>query len=104
MKILDMVSRFEKLALNTPAFRGNELDREMNDEELARAIRLDMESELDAINLYENHLKATRNQKAIETLKHVIKEEKEHFKLFNDLLKELDPEQEEISSEKDSEL
>jgi rubrerythrin len=104
MRVLELASVFEKLAQNTVPFNGTELGREMTDQELARAIRLDLEAELDAINLYSNHLQATKNKKAIETLEHVIKEEKEHLKLFTDLLKELDPEQAEILADKSSEL
>lgn len=104
MKILELAAKFEKLAQNTVPFNGTELGKEMSDQELARAIRLDMEAELDAINLYSNHLQATNNKKAVATLEHIIKEEKEHLKLFEDLLKELDPEQAKIYEEKDSEL
>lgn len=65
--------------------------RKMTDSELARAIRLDLESELDAINLYAAHIEATDNQEAIHVIRHIMNEEKEHATLFFELLKRLDP-------------
>ena len=67
--------------------------RKMTDSELARAIRLDIEAELDAINLYAAHIDATDNQEAIRVIRHVMNEEKEHASLFWRLLQLLDPEQ-----------
>lgn len=67
--------------------------RKMTDEELARAIRLDIEAELDAINLYQAHIDATDNQEAIRIIAHVMNEEKEHAALFWHLLQRLDPKQ-----------
>lgn len=68
--------------------------RELTDTELARAIRLNIEAELDAINLYAAHLDATKNPEAIAILKHVMDEEKEHAALFWELIRRLDPAQE----------
>lgn len=65
--------------------------RKMTDSELARAIRLDLESELDATNLYAAHIDATDNEEAIRVLRHIMNEEKEHATLFWELLKRLDP-------------
>ena len=65
--------------------------RKMTDSELARAIRLDLEAELDAINLYAAHIEATDNEEAKRVLRHVMDEEKEHATLFYELLKRLDP-------------
>jgi|SRR5581483_6178496 len=70
--------------------------KKLSDVELAKAIRLDIEAELDAINLYESHLESTDNPEAKKVLEHVIKEEKDHVSLFLELLKTLDPEQEDI--------
>lgn len=67
--------------------------RKMTDGELARAIRLDMEAELDAVNLYEAHYEATDNAEAKAILKHIMDEEKEHHALFLELINRLDPEQ-----------
>ena len=67
--------------------------RKLTDTELARAIRLDMESELDAINLYSAHIDATDNEAAKAVLRHVMDEEKEHAALFWQLIAQLDPAQ-----------
>ncbi len=67
--------------------------RKMTDTELARAIRLDMEAELDAVNLYEAHYEATDNPEAKAILKHIMDEEKEHHALFLELISRLDPAQ-----------
>jgi len=95
-KLLQQAKEFEKLATQTDPFTGKELGRKLTDAELARAMRLNLEAELDAINLYTSHMEATDNEQAIEVLKHVIKEEKDHVALFLELIKTLDSEQEEI--------
>lgn len=74
----------------TPPFHSL-VPRKMTDTELARAIRLDLESELDAINLYAAHIDATDNEDAKRVLRHIMNEEKEHATLFYELLKRLDP-------------
>ncbi|WPB73337.1 demethoxyubiquinone hydroxylase family protein [Archangium violaceum] len=67
--------------------------RKLTDSELARAIRLDMEAELDAINLYAAHIDATDNEDAKAILRHVMDEEREHAALFWELIARLDPAQ-----------
>ncbi|WNG46533.1 ferritin [Archangium minus] len=67
--------------------------RKLTDSELARAIRLDMESELDAINLYAAHIDATDNEEAKAILRHIMDEEREHAALFWQLIARLDPAQ-----------
>lgn len=67
--------------------------RKLTDSELARAIRLDMEAELDAINLYAAHIEATDNEEAKAILHHVMDEEREHAALFWELIARLDPAQ-----------
>jgi hypothetical protein len=77
--------------------------RKLTDSELARAIRLDMEAELDAINLYAAHIEATDNEDAKAILRHVMDEEREHAALFWELIARLDPAQAEhikVMSEK----
>ncbi len=77
--------------------------RKLTDSELARAIRLDMEAELDAINLYAAHIEATDNEEAKAILHHVMDEEREHAALFWQLIARLDPAQAEhikVMSEK----
>jgi len=67
--------------------------RKMSDSELARAIRLNIAAEVDAINLYAAHMDATDNEAARRILAHIIDEEKEHLAEFIELLKILDPKQ-----------
>jgi rubrerythrin len=96
-KLVEELGSLLKEAQTEP-FSGQSLGRKMTDEELVRALRLDLEAEMDAINLYESHLQATDNEEAKKILEHVIKEEKDHVVLFSELLKTLDPEQAEIWS------
>ncbi len=65
--------------------------RKLTDTELAQAIRLDIEAELDAINLYQAHIDATDHPLAKQVLAHIRDEEREHASLFWALLRELDP-------------
>jgi len=65
--------------------------RKMDASELARAIRLDIEAELDATNLYQAHIDATDDERAIAILAHIRDEEKEHVAEFTQLLAILDP-------------
>ncbi|MFI5266253.1 MAG: demethoxyubiquinone hydroxylase family protein [Chloroflexota bacterium] len=67
--------------------------RKMSDAELARAIRLDAAAELDAMSLYEAHIEATDNQDAKKLLRFIAKDEKEHYALFHELIRRLDPRQ-----------
>jgi rubrerythrin len=67
--------------------------RKLTDSELARSIRLNIEAELDAINLYAAHLEATDNEEAKAILRHVMDEEREHAALFWQLIARLDPQQ-----------
>ena len=62
----------------------------LTEEEILAALRQDMMAELDAINLYEAHLKATDNKKLKNVLQHIIDEEKEHFLELKELLDERD--------------
>ena len=67
--------------------------RKMTDSELARALRLDAAAELDAMNLYEAHIEATDNEDARKVLAFIAKDEKEHYALFHELVRRLDPQQ-----------
>ncbi len=67
--------------------------RKLSDSELARSIRLNIEAELDAINLYAAHIEATDNEEAKAILRHVMDEEREHAALFWQLIARLDPQQ-----------
>jgi len=76
----------------TPPFHSL-VPRKLSDTELARSIRLNIEAELDAINLYAAHLDATDNEEAKAILRHVMDEEREHAALFWELIRRLDPNQ-----------
>jgi len=67
--------------------------KKMTDAELARALRLDAAAEIDAMNLYEAHIQATDNEDAKKVLAFITKDEKEHYALFVELIRRLDPDQ-----------
>ncbi len=67
--------------------------KKLTDAELARALRLDAAAELDAMNLYEAHIEATDNEDAKKLLAFIAKDEKEHYALFVELIRRLDPQQ-----------
>jgi uncharacterized protein len=77
----------------TDPFHALVPDRKLSDVELARSIRLNIEAEMDAINLYAAHLDATDNEEAKAILRHVMDEEREHAALFWELIRRLDPAQ-----------
>ncbi len=77
----------------TPPFHSMTPPRKLTDTELARAIRLNIEAELDAINLYAAHIDATDNEEAKAIIRHVMDEEREHASLFWQLIRRLDPQQ-----------
>ena len=65
--------------------------RKMTNSELARAIRLDVAAEIDAINLYQAHIDATDDPRAKAVLAHIRDEETEHMGEFLQLAALLDP-------------
>ena len=67
--------------------------RKLTDAELARVLRLDAAAELDAMSLYEAHVDATDNDDARKLLRFIAKDEKEHYALFQELIRRLDPPQ-----------
>jgi rubrerythrin len=67
--------------------------KKLTDAELARALRLDAAAELDAMNLYEAHIEATDNEDAKKLLAFIAKDEKEHYALFAEMVRRLDPDQ-----------
>lgn len=77
----------------TPPFHALTPDRKLSDTELARVIRLNLEAEMDAINLYAAHIDATDNEEAKAIIAHVMDEEREHAALFYMLIRRLDPRQ-----------
>ena len=69
------------------------VEHKLSDAELARALRLDAAAELDAVNLSEAHIEATDNAAAQKLLRFILKDEKEHYALFHELIRRLDPRQ-----------
>ena len=76
----------------TNPFQGVKVPGTINQQELANAIRLDIEAELDAINTYRSHQMATSNKEARTVLEHIIGEEKQHADEFSALLKNIERE------------
>ena len=73
---------------------------EMSDEQLAilddlKMLRDDLIDELEAINQYEDHILELENEEAVNTLEHIIDEEKEHVAELLRLIQNLDPAQDE---------
>lgn len=72
---------------------GTMVPRKMSAGELARAIMQDIAAELDAIAVYQSHIDATDDERAIKMLAHIRDDEKEHVGEFLALLEILDPSQ-----------
>ena len=56
-------------------------------------LRDDLISELQAINQYQEHILDLENEEAVNTLEHIIEEEKEHVAELLRLIQNLDPAQ-----------
>jgi len=54
-------------------------------------LREDLIGELQAINLYQEHILDLENEEAVNTLEHIIEEEKEHVAELLKLIQNLDP-------------
>jgi rubrerythrin len=54
-------------------------------------LREDLIGELQAINQYEDHVLNLENEEAVNTLEHIIEEEKEHVAELLRLIQNLDP-------------
>ena len=74
-------------------FIGMTPDRKMTDRELARAIRLTLAAEHEAVHLYESLVDATDNPLAKKVLQEVADEEKVHAGEFQELLRVLLPDE-----------
>ena len=71
---------------------------EMSDEQLAilddlEMLREDLIGELQAINQYQEHILDLENEEAVNTLEHIVEEEKEHVAELLRLIQNLDPAQ-----------
>jgi rubrerythrin len=81
------------------AFSGMAADRKLTHEELVRAIRFMVAAEYEAIQLYMQLAESTDHKLAQQVLKDIADEERVHAGEFLRLLKELDPEEEELYQE-----
>lgn len=70
-------------------FPGNNPDRKLTPRELARALRLGLAAELEAVHLYEAHADATDHPLAKKVLQDIANEEREHAGEFLQLIKML---------------
>ena len=78
----------EQLALNPV---GQNFSNENSDKEM---LRLAIQAEYDAVNLYEQMAETTKNSKIKKTMLDIAREEKVHIGEFEELLRQLDREQE----------
>ena len=56
-------------------------------------LREDLIGELQAINQYQEHVLDLENEEAVNTLEHIVEEEKEHVAELLRLIQNLDPDQ-----------
>lgn len=56
-------------------------------------LREDLIAELQAINQYQEHILDLENEEAVNTLEHIVEEEKEHVAELLRLIQKLDPAQ-----------
>jgi rubrerythrin len=75
-------------------FSGLACDRKLTEQELIRSIRFMVAAEYEAIQLYMQLAESTDNALAIEVLKDIADEEREHAGEFLRLLRELAPDEE----------
>jgi rubrerythrin len=79
----------------TNPFVGLTPDRKLTNEEILRALRIDLAAELDAINLYQAHIDAIDDERVKEVIAHIRDEEKEHAAEFMAIINFLDDKQRE---------
>lgn len=84
-------------------FQGN-VDRKLTKEELIQAIRLDIAGELEAIYLYDAHVRATDNEMAKKVIVDIRDEEKAHVGELETLLNTLDPKEAELHASGEAEV
>lgn len=77
-------------------FSGVVPDRKLTDRELARAIRMSLAAEEEAIHMYEAMADATDNVLAAKVLQDIADEERVHAGEFQQLLRVLLPDEEQL--------
>jgi len=83
----------------TNPFNGMIPSRKLSDRELARALRLDLAAEEEAVHLYETHADATDNELAKKVLQDIANEERVHVGEFQRLLSILLPDEDDYLAE-----
>jgi rubrerythrin len=85
-------------------FSGMIPDRKLNDRELARAIRLALAAEQEAIHMYEAMADASENTLAAKVLQDIADEERVHAGEFQQLLRILLPDEDKLLQEGSEEV
>jgi rubrerythrin len=80
----------------TNPFIGVVPERKLTHAELARAIRLNISAEHEAVHLYEAHADATDNEFAKRVLHDIANEERKHIGEFMRLLQHLQPDEQQF--------
>lgn len=84
-------------------FSGN-VEKQMTDQELIQAIRLNIAGELEAIYIYDAHIQATSNEIAKKVIGDIRDEEKAHIGELMTLLHILDPKEADFFAEGEAEV
>ena len=77
-------------------FSGMTPDRKLNDRELARAIRMCLAAEEEAVHMYEAMADASGNPLAAKVLQDIADEERVHAGEFQELLRRLLPDEQSL--------
>ena len=85
-------------------FTGMAPDRKLTDRELARAIRMALAAEQEAIHMYEAMADASDNPLAAKVLQDVADEERVHAGEFQQLLRVLLPDEEQLLAKGNEEV
>jgi rubrerythrin len=88
----------------TNPFTGMIPDRKLNDRELARAIRMALAAEEEAIHMYEAMADASDNALAAKVLQDVADEERVHAGEFQQLLRILLPDEDKLLEQGSAEV
>jgi rubrerythrin len=75
------------------------MERKLSKQELARALRLAIADEYEAIQIYEQIAEGTDDPKIREVIMHIVKEEQVHADQFWDLLAKVIPKEHELYDE-----
>lgn len=77
-------------------FSGVTPDRKLTDRELARAIRMALAAEEEAVHMYEAMADASDNVLAVRVLRDIADEERVHAGEFQELLRRLLPDEDDL--------